>query len=134
MRRTLKRGETYKAKDGTIYMHDRDGKGYHGTVKGRHPHVDGKGNPLPLEFEINEEEFRKDPSIWVPMPEEVAAAKAARLKQENEWHANRIDKTGKPSKPSDELLASIGCAENKMVVPPEESAAAKKRSPMAVKG
>lgn len=120
MKRELKPGATFRLKDGTIFERQLDGKLFKGNSKRRDPFT---GEPI---FEVSDADFKKDPSPWVPMPEETVAVRRERVKQEEAWHAAR------GTKPSEGLLKEIGAApENKMVTAPGESAPedAAKRGP-----
>jgi hypothetical protein len=111
MKRTLKRGETYKTKDG-IFVHDSTGKVWVANQKRRDPYVDKDGKPIDPVFEVSEETFKANPSIWVMTDEERVKAKADVLEKEKAWWKLR-------GKEMPENLENHirGSQENKMVQP-----------------
>ena len=128
MIRMLKRGETYKAKDGTVYVHDAQGNVWRTNAKRRDPYVDKDGKPIVPEFDVPEAQFKANPSIWVATEEEKAAVRADHLERERKWWSLR----GKPLPENLEKLIMGPKAENKMVEIETKEEPAKRGRPRSV--
>lgn len=123
MKRTLKRGESWKRPaDQAVFVHALDGKVSMSLA--------GKSFPLTsAEIEIDEAEFKHDPTRWVPTQAEIDAVRDARVEKEKAYWK----KLGKPV--PDKVLATFGRApENKELPGSEERREEKRSRAMATKG
>lgn len=93
MKRILNRGATYRSPDGVSHTRQaRDmklGKVLHpaGTVFST---VGGRTTPgRSPEFDVSDETFAHDPSLWEPTPEETAKAREVKIAKALEWYRAR---------------------------------------------
>lgn len=137
MKRTLRRGSTFKTPDGvshTRMAHEMKlGKEKHpagtvfSTVGGR---MRAGGSP---EFEVSPETYAHDPSLWEMTPEETAKVKAEKAAAEVAWYKVRGQSI--PDKER-EILEKEGtlAPENKEFPGTEEAKRGLGRPRMTVKG